>query len=105
MRYLLPVIVCVTAGCAARGWNTRAERRAYGDLIGKSPSYLRARQEGGRRVYWRVQSQSDGFTEIYVGCDMGTHSCRVETLRVDGTGTVERLTYDEAGDETWVADR
>ena len=76
-----------------------------GAAVESSPSFRQARAEGGRRVFWMVEGAHASYTEIYVGNDMGTHTCRSLTLRVAADGRVERHTYDSVGEDLWIPDK
>lgn len=100
--YLLLVFVVLT-GCANEPWATASERREYGALVENSPTYRRARAASATRVIWYVEQPGEA-PRIYVGFDMGTHSCREATLRLRH-GNVERRVERYDGNDHWILDR
>jgi len=52
-----------------------------------------------------VEGTNDGYTQIYVGGDMGPHTSRIVTLRVRPDFRVERHSYDSAGEDLWIPDK
>ncbi len=101
---LLGLLLPVVPGCA-EPWASKGQRRAFGAVVENSPSYRRARADGGHRVFWMVEGTNDGYTQIYVGGDMGTHTSRIVTLRVTPDFRVERHSYDSAGEDLWIPDK
>ena len=69
-----------------------------------SLSFQRARSIDRSRAIWFVDGEDGGYPVIYVGFDMGTHTCRSSTLRVREHGAVERQEMRDGGDLIWVAD-
>ena len=103
MRYLLLLLFCLLAGCASHDWSDASERRAYGAIVERSPSFERARAIDSSRVIWFVE-QPDDPPQIYVGFDMGTHTCRSATLRIR-EHVVEKQEMREDGELIWIVDR
>ena len=102
---LFAALALVATGCVQHHWTSAEERRALGSSVESSTSFQKARADGGSRVFWMVEGTEPGYTDIYVGSDMGTHTCRSVTLRVLADGRVERQTYDSAGEILWIPDR
>ena len=103
--WLIAILVVVSAGCIQNRFTSAEERRTLGAAVESSPSFQQARANGGRRVFWMVEGTDGGYTDIYVGGDMGSHTSRIVTLRVAADGRVERHTYDSAGEDLWIPDR
>ena len=68
---------------------------AYAEAVSRGVQDLRLIEDGSDQ--W--------FFYVMLGEDRGDHFCRCATLRVarDG-GTVERLAYDNEGEEVWLLD-
>jgi|ERR1043166_1497688 hypothetical protein len=86
--WLIAALAFVATGCVQHRWASAEERRTLGRAVESSPSFRKARADGGHRVFWMVEGTNGGYTEIYVGSDMGTHTCRSVTLRVAADGRV-----------------
>ncbi|HWW03565.1 MAG TPA: hypothetical protein VNZ64_27930 [Candidatus Acidoferrum sp.] len=102
MRVLLPLLIALLSGCASHHWADPSDRKAYATLVESSPSFRRARAIDTSRVIWFVE-QRDAPPQIYVGFDMGTHTCRSATLRI-GEDVVERQEMREDGELVWIRD-
>jgi len=102
MRVLLPVLIALLTGCASHQWADASDRKAYATLVESAPSFQRARVVDASRVIWFVE-QRDAPPHIYVGFDMGTHTCRSATLRIR-EGIVERQEMREDGELVWARD-
>ena len=103
MRVLLPLLIALLTGCASHDWADASDRKAYATLVESSPSFQRARAIDTSRVIWFVE-QRDAPPHIYVGFDMGTHTCRSATLRIRERG-VERQEMRDDGELVWIQDK
>ena len=103
MRCLLPIFFALMAGCATYQWTSERDHEALASLVEHSPSFQRAREVNASRVIWFVE-QTNIPPHIYVGFDMGTHTCRSATLRIREQ-VVEREEMREDGELVWVPDR
>jgi len=103
MRYMLLLLIGVLTGCASHDWAGASDRRAYATLVERSRSFHRARAIDASRVIWFVE-QPDAPPHIYIGFDMGTHTCRSATLRIRDH-IVERQEMRDDGELIWIADQ
>lgn len=103
MRPLLLLIAVLLIGCASNRWVTRSDRRQYASFVEGSPSYQRARAFDPHRVIWFVEDRTE-LPQVYIGFDMGTHTCRSATLRIR-QNVVEREEMREDGELVWVEDK
>jgi hypothetical protein len=103
MRDVLPVLTALLTGCAGHDWANPSDRKACSTLVESSTSYQRARAIDATRVIWFVEERGPS-PHIYLGFDMGTHTCRSATLRIC-EGAVQRQELQEDGELVWVADR
>ena len=109
VRNVAFVLLCICAGCktprsvlSGAGLEPTPE---VARAVQRSFSFQRALSIEGSRVIWFVDGEDGGYPLIYVGFDMGTHSCRAATLRVREGGQAERQEMTEDGDLLWVPDR
>jgi len=102
MRYLASIaLICICVGCST----TRPVVSAEVDrAVETSSSFRRAQTIDRSRVIWLSEGTDEHYTLVYVGFDMGTHTCRSATLRVSEHGIVERQEMTKDGDLIWIAD-
>jgi hypothetical protein len=109
MRLLLSLsTLCLCMGCATSRTTIDAGLVASPEVakaVQSSFSFQRARSIDRSRAVWFVEGEDRGSPVVYVGFDMGTHTCRHATLRAREHGTVEREEMLDDGELIWVPDR
>src|SRR5437588_8002384 len=76
----IQILLCcvLLTGCATPDWNGAQLPDWYDRVVARSVSYERALAIDVSRAIWFVDSPGERPT-IYVGFDMGTHTCRSAT--------------------------
>ena len=69
-----------------------------------SASFRYAQSIDRSRVIWFSEGTDNNDPIIYIGFDMGTHTCRSATLRIREHGVVERQEMRDDGELVWIAD-
>lgn len=102
MRYFASIILlCICVGCSTPRPVVSAE---VDRAVEASASFRYAQAIDRQRVIWFSEGTDGHCTLIYVGFDIGTHTCRSATLRVSEHGVVERQEMRDDEELIWIAD-
>jgi len=76
-------------------------------LVENSVTFKKAKLAGaknGVQIIWHMDGESQKGKVIYIGEDVGDHTNRIATLRIQKNGKIEVHTFDSKGEDLWTAE-